>query len=73
MKLFVGTVMILVPLACGSCASTVENIVEQQHQQRIESHYANQPLAYGSGDMVGSSIADAAGKELTLSDRPLAP
>ncbi|HVS73019.1 MAG TPA: hypothetical protein VHQ47_17320 [Phycisphaerae bacterium] len=70
-KWMLGAVM-MAPMVCASCAGSLDQIVEAQHQQRISEHYAGRPLVYGQGDGLGSYIADSADSRLTLSDRPAA-
>jgi hypothetical protein len=69
--------MLLMPVLFASCAGSVEQIVENNRQHRIEAAYAGHPLGYGAGDGLGFySAATATQSEqtrLTLSDRPLAP
>ncbi|HVX85541.1 MAG TPA: hypothetical protein VH253_12230 [Phycisphaerae bacterium] len=69
-KWFLGVVM-MTPIMCAACAGSLDQIVEAQHEQRINAHYAGHPLIYGQGDGLGSYIADSAGSRLTLSDRPV--
>lgn len=75
MKTFLLSAVLLMPVICASCAGSVERIVENNRQQRIEAAYAGHPLGYGAGDGLGFySAATATQSEqtrLTLSDRPL--
>ena len=63
--------VILVPLLFASCATPLDRIVEQHHQQRLDSANAGHPLGYGASDGLGQHIAESNAR-LTLDhvDRP---
>lgn len=67
-KLSLSIALLTAPLL-ASCATSLEKVVEANHQQRIGAAYAGKPLAYGSGDGIGAFVAQSETR-LTLSDRP---
>jgi hypothetical protein len=54
---FVICVVCLVALGFAGCAHPLETLAEQQHQARIDSSNANQPVSNGAGDGLGKSFA----------------
>jgi len=50
--------LILSTLVFTSCATSLEQIVEEHHQKRIDETIANQPVTRGAADGMGSYIAD---------------
>jgi myo-inositol-hexaphosphate 3-phosphohydrolase len=52
--------LLLCSLLFTSCATSLEQIVEQRHQKRIDDTIANQPVTHGAADGMGSYIADTA-------------
>ena len=57
-------------LMCASCANSLEQIVEDHHQARIDAANANRPLTHGANDGLGSAIAETAPHGMSLSDGP---
>ena len=41
----------------ASCAQSLEQIVEQHHQARLDASMNNQPLRHGAGDGIGARNA----------------
>lgn len=50
----------LAALMFGSCAQSLEQIVEEHHEARLEAANANKPLTKGAADGLGSGIGDTA-------------
>lgn len=65
-------VMVAVVMGCGmglgACGTTLEKIVEDRHQRRIDESIANRPLGHGANDGLGSAIAGSGGQGMTLSE-----
>ena len=71
MKYVMIAVVMVTGMVLGACESTtLEKIVEERHQQRIEAAHANAPLTKGANDGLGSAIAETGGSGMTLSDGP---
>ena len=71
MKYVLMSVVVVAGMALGACESTtLEKIVEERHQQRIDAAHANAPLTKGANDGLGSAIAETGGSGMTLSDGP---
>lgn len=51
-------ILLLCSTLFTSCATPLEQIVEEHHQQRIDRSIANQPVTHGAADGMGSYIAD---------------
>ena len=50
--------LLLASLIFTSCSTSLEQIVEEHHQKRIDETIANQPVTRGGADGMGSYIAD---------------
>jgi len=57
MKLLALAMLLVIPLATASCAHTLEQIVEEHHEARVNASMSNQPLRHGAGDGIGSRNA----------------
>lgn len=49
--------LLALPLVLGACAHSLEQIVDANHQARIDAVNANQSLSRGASDGLGSYIA----------------
>ncbi len=72
MKLSLGAMMFC-GLLTASCTQSLEQIVEERHQQRINAANANSTLGRGAADGLGSYIAQSRTEEMHGGEQPAIP